>query len=74
MVDTPKKDGPEITQQKIDNVFVDFKPIFDNLEDHRLPDRYRDGEGSFFMQDALGSKSPALDRRVASLCVRGQIT
>lgn len=75
MVDTPKKDGPKIIQQKFDNVFVEYKPVFDNLKSHRLSDRYHVGKGSrLFMQDALDSDSPALDRQVAGICVRGQIT
>lgn len=74
MVDTPKKEGPKITLKKIDNVFVGYEPFFDRLKYYRLSNRYRDGKGPLLMQDALDSDSPALDRRVAGMCVPNQIT
>ncbi|EIM79645.1 uncharacterized protein STEHIDRAFT_163469 [Stereum hirsutum FP-91666 SS1] len=71
---TPKKDGPEVTQKKIDHVFVDYEPFFHRLMYHRLSDDYSGGEASLFMQDALELDSEALNHRVAGTFVQGQIT
>lgn len=74
MVDTPKKDGPKVTQKKIDYVFAEYKPVFDDLFVHRLSDHYSSGEGSLFMHDVIELDSEALDHRVAGTFVQGQIT
>lgn len=74
MVDTPKKDGPEVTQKKIDHIFAEYKPVFDDLSVQRLSDHYSGVEGSLFMYDALELDSEALNHRVAGTFVQGQIT